>query len=320
MPYIDIVNEVLEYFVVHDALSANSGHDTGSAQAGELLAEPQNILPLAYDKLREARYPITLPFDLWDDTVRWILEHFGASFAELLELFRPTDDLFTVAQGSRAYGYADIFVESLGMSRSEHALYTDPSVLAHWYTLYGYESEPAAVQELASAMTLADRLDLSYLELAAVVDTGFVNPALNGMVLLRNLDLGVETVIWLEDAAKRGTVPKHEIAAVDRILAVKAARFVLDTVADIHGWLDKMWQGGDFDRVLLLAAPPGSACNFEQTLLQYAKGRAADAIVFLRINLFVRLWRKLRWSMEDVDRALELSADATAVPDPWQSW
>src|SRR5258708_5475405 len=65
MPYIDIVNEILEYFVAHDALTADSVRDTGEATTPELLAEPQNILPLAYDKLRQAKYPITLPFDLW---------------------------------------------------------------------------------------------------------------------------------------------------------------------------------------------------------------------------------------------------------------
>lgn len=47
-----------------------------------------------------------------------------------------------------------------------------------------------------------------------------------------------------------------------------------------------------------------AGCSFDATTLRYADGRAADDIVFLRINLFVRHPRKLGWSIEEVDRAL----------------
>ena len=59
-----------------------------------------------------------------------------------------------------------------------------------------------------------------------------------------------------------------------------------------------------FDGVLVLA-DPDAGCNFDLTTLRYANGNPADAIAFLRINLFVRLWRKLGWSIEETDRALQ---------------
>ena len=111
MPCIDIVNEILEYFVAHDTLTATSGHDTGKARTEELLAEPQNILPLAYEKLRAARYPLTLPFDLWHETARRFLNHVGVSFTEILDVFRPTEDLFTSSKRAGHYGYADVFLK-----------------------------------------------------------------------------------------------------------------------------------------------------------------------------------------------------------------
>ena len=43
LPYIDVVNEILEYYVAKDGLTADAVHDTGSATTPELLAEPQNI-------------------------------------------------------------------------------------------------------------------------------------------------------------------------------------------------------------------------------------------------------------------------------------
>ena len=54
-----------------------------------------------------------------------------------------------------------------------------------------------------------------------------------------------------------------------------------------------------------MLADPDAGCNFDLTTLQYADGATADPIVFLRINLFVRLWRKLGWSIEETDRALQ---------------
>src|SRR5262249_59361886 len=54
LPYIDIVNEILEYYVANDELTEKAVYDTGEATTPELLAEPQNIIPQAYDKLKDA--------------------------------------------------------------------------------------------------------------------------------------------------------------------------------------------------------------------------------------------------------------------------
>src|SRR5690606_35083741 len=40
-------------------------------------------------------------------------------------------------------------------------------------------------------------------------------------------------------------------------------------------------------------------------------GSPAEPIAFLRINLFVRLWRKLGWSIDETDRALQVFVPAT---------
>jgi hypothetical protein len=50
LPYIDLVNEILEYYVALDKPS-DRVYDTGPATTPELLAEPQNIVPDAYHKL-----------------------------------------------------------------------------------------------------------------------------------------------------------------------------------------------------------------------------------------------------------------------------
>jgi hypothetical protein len=302
MPYIDVANEVLEYFVAHDALGPTSGHDTGDASSEELLAEPQNLVPSAYDKLRQSQYPLTLPFDLWLETVRRFLGHFDVKLSEVLELFRHGDDLF--AATPTAYGWSDIFLESLGLSPSQYALFTDPSILTRWFTLYGYASEQEAKAALSSAKTLSRALSVSYLDLTSILTTGFVNPGLNAMVLLRNLGLEAEEVFRYKKTPRYPPFSSAEEQAFLQRLGDRASTFQASE-ADAKAWLDNAWQNGGFDRILVLA-DPDSTCNFDQTILCYANGTPADPSVFLRINLFVRLWKKLRWSIEDLDRALEV--------------
>jgi hypothetical protein len=305
MPYIDVVNEILEYFVVHQALAADSGHDTGEATSAELLAEPHNILPLAYDHLKQAKYPLTLPFDLWIETVRRFLNHFDTEFAEVLEVFRPSDELFPPAANPNVYGRASVFVESLGLSPAEYALFTEPATLNHWFGLYGYAHAGEATAALASAKTLSRQLGVSYRELVDLVASGFVNPALNDLAVLRKLRIHVDEVFRYEKSPHHKPFSAEERAAFEKRLHFKqvdrhAASF------DARAWLDKAWHNGDFNRVLVLA-DPDTGCNFDQTRLSYANGSPADAEVFVRINLFVRLWKKLGWTIEEVDRALQVT-------------
>ena len=79
LPYIDIANEILEFYVASGGPTDFAIYDTGEATTAELLAEPQNVLELAYTVLKEARYPLGLPFDLWLETVRSFLGNLKTS-------------------------------------------------------------------------------------------------------------------------------------------------------------------------------------------------------------------------------------------------
>lgn len=136
LPYIDIVNEILEYYVANGRLAEEATRDTGGATTQDLLAEPQNVIREAYDKLDEARYPLKLPFDLWLETVRQFCNYFDAPLEGILDIFRSSDDLFAPAQ---PFDRNNIFIESLGISPAEWAIFTatDHLVDGKWYELYG---------------------------------------------------------------------------------------------------------------------------------------------------------------------------------------
>jgi hypothetical protein len=423
MPYIDIVNEILEYYVAYGELTDDTACDTGDATSEELLAEPQNIIPKAYDELLKAKYPLNLPFDLWLETVRKLGDYFETPLHRVLEVFRPDEDLsapiknptnlgnatlsvtnddaakFSVdmlctysAVGSNvpseevkrisAIGVpesgdpgrttitfegvwatapaagdllvsrppdsrAAIFMESLGLSPAEAEIFLNPDPLAAWYELYGFASEAEATTEtydpttrqridLNSAKALSRRLGVTYKELAEIVQTKFVNPDLARIVLLYKLNVRVRDAKFyrdrkgfydankglldadrdnLQDAEKEkydnlaeklpdgettGWQALKEVAAFEQRLSDLATSF--DPPLDVNE-LQTRIQAIPFDRILILA-DPDTGCNFDQTTLQYCDGKKADYIGFLRINLFVRLWRRLGWSIEETDRAL----------------
>ena len=55
----------------------------------ELAANPQYLNPKAYEELRERVFPLTLPFDLWDEEARTYLEHLGVKRYRLMDAFVP---------------------------------------------------------------------------------------------------------------------------------------------------------------------------------------------------------------------------------------
>jgi Neuraminidase-like domain/Salmonella virulence plasmid 28.1kDa A protein/Putative peptidoglycan binding domain len=239
LPYIDVVNEILEYQVAIGALDAR---DTGEDRSEDLIAEPQYVEKAVYEagnQLQQATYPLSLPFHLPLETVRRLLGRWHVSLAELLSSFRPTDEL---SETGKSYGWAAIFTEQLGLTPPEIALYTNPNPLDSWYKLYGYSTEDSA-KVLASAKTLARKLGVSYVELAALVQTWFVNP-------------------------------------------------VASVVPAVPG------------KILVLKSDKDDACDFGKTTLEYGDGKPADATAYLRLNLLVRLWKKLGWTLDETDQAL----------------
>ena len=164
MPYIDLVNEIFEYYIANNHLDTNLAYDTGAATTAELTAEPQNILPGVYNtNLKQAFYPLNLPYDLWIATVRGFLDYFKTTLANVLDTLRPVDqlELFTDANNFPYYR-AQILAESLGIAPCEYQLLTgtvaglDP-IVSNWFTLYGYPSEAAALNGNAKSRSAEQR-------------------------------------------------------------------------------------------------------------------------------------------------------------------
>ena len=260
--------------------------------------------------MRKARYPLALPFDLWAETVREACDHFETPLERVMETLRPSDALFDDDQPFDRFA---IWMESLRLSPADVAIFTDPDPLTGWHELYGYENAQEATTEaidedtgeridLHAAKTLSRRLGVTYGELVQIVEAGFVNPELSRLSLLFKLGLGVgDARFYLDHRALLNEDPET-LSTEDQQSRLEAQAFAARL--DQAGLVDSDIEGIPFDKILLLSDPSADG-NFDLTTIRHADGEPADKIAFLRINLFVRLWRRLGWSIEDTDRALQ---------------
>lgn len=321
LPYIDVVNEILEYSVVYGELPEAS-HDTGEATTEEMLAEPHNILPPAYDILRnpsQACHPLTLPFDLWLETVRGFLDHFKTPFWKVLEVFRRNEALFSTdhwPHSGSEYFRAAVFLEYLGISSGEESgEYGEYNVFTRerpvdWRRLYGPVDGDLRTA-LRSARTLARQLDVSYKHLVDIVQTGFVNPEIEHLALLWKYGFGPSDALWyLEN--RDDSEHAEEIQAFEQRIRGRFAETLSESEAEerlnnILTYIEGQRTEGRFAGALVLRDASG-LCNFDETYLEYAAplDSTPSKLIFIKINLFVRLWKKLGWTIEEVDHALRV--------------
>jgi hypothetical protein len=326
MPYIDLVNEILEYYIANSHMDANAAYDTGTATTADLTAEPQHILPIVYTKfLKQAVYPLNLPFDLWIETVRRFLNYFNEPLAQVLQVLQTTDtlELFTDAK-TLPYYLAQILSESLGISPAEYGVLTsmDPVTLlpsvTNWFQLYGYPDQGTATAELKSAKTMAQQLGLTYQELTDLVTTGFLNQSLYSLIFQFDR-FGIEMSDAFSYTGQPGGYPPltgQDKTDFEALLDGITARYkALNSSSSFNArtWLANVLPANYSKKVLALN-DPDSGCDFSGTTLQYANGSPALPLDYLKFNLFTRLWKKLGWTLDETDRAMQLFFPANLPP------
>lgn len=168
LPYIDLVNEVLENAVVrHETIYQTSW------TAEELSANPEHQNETPYQRLANQVYPRLLPFNLWLQETRAYLGHLGTSLVELMEVFhRPG-----LTGAARADLERQIAIESLGLSPVAAQIITNtlrPSRSA--WEFWGWEVEPTDwPQVLADLSTFLRRAEIEHVTLEALRKTAFIN-------------------------------------------------------------------------------------------------------------------------------------------------
>jgi hypothetical protein len=312
LPYIDVVNETLEYFIANTTkgLSLNGyvGHDTDDSVSADLLASPQFVMDSAYTILRSEQFPFLLPFHQPLEALRRYFEKFEVALPMAMERFRKSDAL---ERDTNPYGWRDILIEELRLSRDEYQVLSDSEAVP-FRRLFGFPSGtndadiingnvPANIPVLSNAKQFTRRAGITFEDIVAILQTRFVNPNSDLIPKLERLGVSFATLKAVND----GTITD---AAFDALLPTGA--MAPDPAAyggDIKEWIR---DDANFDRIkslITLTDPTGSPdpCNFDTLEFRFLEPPSRlGAVEFFRILRFIRLWKKLGWTIEQTDAAI----------------
>jgi len=266
LPYIDLVNEILESYVALGQPDAAAVRNTQDITAAELSINPQYTIDTAYKKLsdRDAIYPISLPFNRPLEVARIYLEHLGSSRYRLMETFQipfvelkyPRDE--------------DIACEYLNISERERQIITGAAV-----------AQPSPSWEMALAVATGD------------IDTSKVKEEIKEIIaqaIPAELDtlprfFGYETCIvdgmpWTEHLAQVPQFLKRTGISYLELIDLLKTRFL------------------NPQQAITLAAL-SSDCDLNDTYI-----RSINLVPWFKMHRFIRLWRKMNWSIQELDKAL----------------
>lgn len=198
------------------------------ASEAELRAYPEYVNPKAYNKLREAKYPQTLPFDLFAEEVRAAFQKASLRRWDLMRVLRGTATPNNPTDGQIASEYFGISTDAAApMDEKRLILVADPTD-AGQKEVWG-ETGANWLSKISNVKNFLQKTSLEYNDLLALLDLKFLNPT--GDMIIDNLDPSCDT-------------DKKIIKALDATKLDRMHRF-LRMWRKLKGW--KMWE---FDLVL----------------------------------------------------------------------
>jgi hypothetical protein len=302
LPYIDLVNEALEYFVAN-ALSMDGyqGHDTGDAiTSAELLASPQHINDAAYATVQGAFFPPPLPFSRPLALLRLHMNALGIELPDAMAALRANDKLENTDTPA-SYGWTDILIEQLGISRDEYRLFTDPSLQLG--DLWGIPASgsPLATLQAMSVRDSSRRLGVSYDDLVSIIQTRFINPNAALIPRLTRLNAPFATLKQLHDTlgaanSIAGSFKQSLPAGLDATEYGGAYPTDYDAVV---AWVTGPAIYPRIMDIITITDPAGNTvdCSGANLQLRYSNpdttANQLTAADLTRLIRFVRLWQKL---------------------------
>lgn len=280
IPYIDLVNEVLETYVAQDAVgnvaadihAEKSTNDTSGFTSSDLIANPQhpndesfNDATKAYEKLKAAFFPLNLPFDMDLEVARQFLQEQQSSRFEVMKTFGNADSYATAA-------------ELLGISEQEFRILTLKALdgtksagIDEIKDLWGNPVIPATEtlgEVLKKVDTFLEYTGIAYIDLISLLSTRFLNPDFPIQVYLQTLT-EPERTTWLAtftDEAKK--IPE----------------------------------------IIELGGDPEHPCDLSSTVITHRDGtpltdKDKDKELS-HFNRFIRLWKKLGCTISELDGLL----------------
>lgn len=308
IPYIDLANEVMEYYTANNSLTNYAGYNTGETTAEELRANPQNFNLEAYRRTKDAKYPFTLPYHQPLDVIRTYSDHLKVSRYEALKAMNPQPNAAT----ARA-----IAAESLRLSEEEHKVLTAKAFdgAADATPLYAYFGYNAAgqLENMSAVPEFLQRSGVGYTDLVELVKTQFVNPFQHALDFLEKIfahaSIDANTIYARLEQIEAGALnPAADADITAALTAYNNTQATAVTPAAFGQWVTDHL--GELRQVITLYEPE-SRCSLETTKLRTLESIYENAATsglsnnnWSKIHRFIRLWRKLGWTIHETDLML----------------
>ncbi len=196
LPYVDLVNEVLENIIIKinspdtrlnwtlsELLVVASQADTKNQTewgSNELRVEPEHLEMDAYNILKGVSYPWILPFNLWAEESRVYLNHLGIPRHEIMDIFRLIDE----ANKTRIIATEALNLEELDYN---YIFESNVSTPENWGM-----SDADWVNKLKIVSLFLKKANIKYKELLTLLETRFIDPNKNIKVSFPNVDCNIE--------------------------------------------------------------------------------------------------------------------------------
>jgi hypothetical protein len=170
--------------------------------ADELRAYPQYVNPKAYDKLKAAKYPLGLPFDLFAEEVRASFGKSNLKRWDLMQTLKGVSAPNNPTDGDMAAEYFGISSDASATFDEKRLILVADTTTAGQQTVWG-ETGADWLQAVGNVYNFFLKTGLEYNDLLTLLDLKFINPT--GDIGIVDLDDSCDTdqkVIQILDAVK----------------------------------------------------------------------------------------------------------------------
>ncbi|KYF65237.1 hypothetical protein BE11_24800 [Sorangium cellulosum] len=161
------------------------------ASSDELRAYPAYIDAKAYDALRTARSPFSLPFDLFGAEVRATFEKSNLERWELMNTLRGPNAPNNPTDGDIAAEYFGISSVATEPTDEKRLILQADTTDAGQQEIWGEKGNPAWLAKVSRVDHFLRKTGLEYEELLALIDLPFINP--KGDITIQHLDASCDT-------------------------------------------------------------------------------------------------------------------------------
>lgn len=192
--------------------------------AEELRAYPQYVNAKAYEKLKQARFPFLLPFDLFAEEVRSAMLKTNLQRWDLMDTYRGSAAPNNPTDGDIAAEYFKISVDGVAPFDEKRLILVADATLAGQQAVWGEVGNAAIITKVSNVKQFLLKTALQYTDLLTLLDLKFVNPT--GDIVIHHQDPSCDT--------DKKDLQNLDLPKLDRI-----HRF-LRLCRKLDGW--KMWE------------------------------------------------------------------------------